>query len=27
NEWVNLTMTPINRISQQQAFQEYFNQV
>ncbi|CAF3633940.1 unnamed protein product [Rotaria sp. Silwood1] len=27
NEWVNLTMTPINRISQQQAFQEYFNQM
>ncbi|CAM4904070.1 unnamed protein product [Rotaria socialis] len=27
NDWVNLTMTQTNRISQQQAFQEFFNQM
>ena len=27
NDWVALTMTQTNRITQQQAFQEFFNQV
>jgi hypothetical protein len=27
NEWVALTLTQTNRVNQQQAFQEFFNQV
>jgi hypothetical protein len=27
NEWIALTMTQTNKINQQQAFQEFFNQV